>query len=409
MQLTPRPGPTRWREVRHVDGSIPLDTKRLDVLARGVAAKLSRRSALAGGIGGVLAGLTLNETRTAAQALPGATPGAANSSGVPASVKVLTVTMYQDLDHLSAPNTGEAQPWITREHLDVQIPVPGSHSPVYCDAARAHCLVVTGMGMSNAAATMMAVGLSPALDLTKAYILISGIAGTPPGVATLGSAAWAEWVVNGAQANLIDPRELPSTWLYPYFHLGCTTPWCTTGYSTGTEVFHLNPALTEAAFQISKGVALADSADAQSYRANFPDTPAQAPPSVLRGDSFASDTLIGGRILSDYAQWWTHQWTTGKGTYVMSNNEDAGTLTALQRLANAGLVDWQRIMVLRAASDFDQPYPGQDALGSIEASTKGGIPVAYGPSIENAYRVGSAVTHQILSDWDHWKDRPPTG
>jgi purine nucleoside permease len=63
----------------------------------------------------------------------------------------------------------------------------------------------------------------------------------------LGAAAWAEWVVDGAAANLIDPRELPSDWLYPFFHLGCGTPWCDDGSTTGTEVHQLDPAMTAAA------------------------------------------------------------------------------------------------------------------------------------------------------------------
>lgn len=376
---------------------------RFDGLKRLVAARISRRAAIGGAVGGLVGRLP----STRADAAGKATPTTSGSLSGLIRVKVLTVTMYQDVTRLGEPNSGEAQPWIARDRLVKRIAVPGVDTPLFCDAAGEHCLVITGMGMSNAAATLMAVGLCDGLDLTRAYIMIAGVAGTPPGNATLGSAAWAEWVINAGQANLIDPRELPSDWLYPYFHLGCTSPWCTTGYRTGTEVFHLNPALTEAAYQISKGVSLMDSADAAAYRANFPDLPARGASAVLRGDSVASDTLLGGRIMSEYAQWWTHQWTGGQGTYVMGDNEDAGTLTALRRLADTSRIDWQRVMVLRTASDFDQPYPGQTALAAIGASARGGLPVAFVPAVENAYRVGAAVTAHILAHWAQWENGPP--
>ena len=249
----------------------------------------------------------------------------------------------------------------------------------------------------------MAVGLSDQVDLTRTYILVAGIAGIQPDDGTLGTAAWAEWVVDGDLACEIDAREIPANWSFPYFHLGCTEPWCDEGCTMGTEVYHLNPALTEWAYRLSRDVELAGSEKAWAYRLNFPEgTAARRAPFVTKGDITNSDTYWQGEILSDWAEWWTKQFTGGQGNYCMTTMEDTGTLTALSRLAAAGRVDLNRVMVLRTASDFDQPYPGQTTLQSLQADSGG-----YMLAIQNAYRVGSVVAQHIITHWDEWKDDVP--
>jgi purine nucleoside permease len=89
----------------------------------------------------------------------------------------------------------------------------------------------------------------------------------------------------------------------------------------------------------------------------------------------------------------------------MAAFEDSGTLTALNRLAASGRIDLKRVMVLRAASDFDQQHPGQTALESLQASlndsTGGDI------ALENLYRVGSVVNAHILQNWNEWEKGVP--
>ncbi len=70
---------------------------------------------------------------------------------------------------------------------------------------------------------MMALGLDPRFDLTHAYILINGIAGVDPKIASIGSAAWADYVVNDV-AREIDPREAPKDWPYGIFPFGASRP-----------------------------------------------------------------------------------------------------------------------------------------------------------------------------------------
>src|ERR1700748_2938006 len=85
--------------------------------------------------------------------------------------------------------------------------------------------ILTGVGTARAAASIMALGLDPRFDLTKAYWLLVGIAGGDPQDASLGSAAWAEWVVDGDLAYEIDAREIPPQWSTGYVPLGKQVPY----------------------------------------------------------------------------------------------------------------------------------------------------------------------------------------
>ncbi len=83
--------------------------------------------------------------------------------------------------------------------------------------------MVSGTTLVNATASMMALGLDPRFDLTHAYILINGIAGIDPHIASIGSAAWARFVI-GDVAGDIDPREAPKSWPYGIFPTSAKQP-----------------------------------------------------------------------------------------------------------------------------------------------------------------------------------------
>lgn len=318
----------------------------------------------------------------------------------PVPIKVLTVAMFES-GEMTGDFAGEAQNWIEGEGMDQAVEVPGSYSPVYCNAD-GHCLVVTGMGTANATATIMAVGLSGLFDLTKAYIVVAGIAGVDPTDGTLGSAAWADWVVDGDLAHEVDSREMPADWDYPLIPLGCAAPTCDEGWAAGTEVFQLNSTLVDWAMKLSAGVKLVDGEAAQAYRANYPEEAASQPPSVIRCDTVAASTYWHGDMLGDWAEWWTKQRAGEDANYCMTEMEDSGTLTALTRLSQAGLVDLNRVLVLRTASNFDRPYPGQTPAESLAADSGGFV-----PSTTNAYLVGSAVTDYIIANWVTWAEGVP--
>ena len=87
----------------------------------------------------------------------------------------------------------------------------------------------------------------------------------------------------------------------------------------------------------------------------------------------------------------------------MTNMEDNGTLTALNRLSDAGYVDADRVLVLRTASNFSQPPQGKDVAWSTTAP----YPAQGEPAKENAYRVANAVVEALIVGWDTYEVKLP--
>src|SRR5437868_13449424 len=138
-------------------------------------------------------------------------------------VKVVVVTMFEPgADTGDAP--GEFQYWVERDKLDRVYPFPQGYRSLRMNN-QGVLGVVTGVGTAKAAATIMALGLDPRFDLRKAYWLVAGIAGIDPEDGSLGSAAWAEWVVDGDIGHEIDGREIPADWKPRFVPLRQSVPY----------------------------------------------------------------------------------------------------------------------------------------------------------------------------------------
>src|SRR5580693_5975666 len=261
----------------------------------------------------------------------------------PIPVKVVVVSLFEPgADQGDTP--GEYQYWVDREHLDHVYPFPqGFHNLRMNDQGVLG--VLTGVGTARAAASIMALGLDPRFDLSKAYWLVAGIAGGDPEDASLGSAAWAEYVVDGDLAHEIDAREIPPNWKSGYFPLDSQGPDDSAAKAAEGQVFQLNPSLVEWAYQLTRHVDLGDSPSLQKSRARYKGFPnAQKPPFVLKGDNLASMTFWHGKLLNEWANRWVSYWTHGSGNYVMTAMEDTGTLLALSYLQKAGKVNNDRVL-----------------------------------------------------------------
>src|SRR5471030_2368101 len=125
--------------------------------------------------------------------------------------KVIVVAMFEPgADTGDTP--GEFQFWVEREHLDRVMPLPTAFHDVRANADDSVIGIVTGEGNTNAAASIMALGSDPRFDLRQSYWLVAGIAGIDPPDASIGSAVWADYVVDGDLAHEIDAREMPADW-----------------------------------------------------------------------------------------------------------------------------------------------------------------------------------------------------
>lgn len=311
------------------------------------------------------------------------------ADAVPAKVrapKVMVITLFD----------GEVKPWLAGVKLPDKVRVPGLSAEfpeVACNADI--CVATTAMGYANAASSTMALIFSGKFDFRHTYFLVSGIAGVDPANGTLGTAAWADYVVDGGLMHMIDSREAPKSWKSEIVELGAAAPGEKPKWQAGTEVYKLDPALVHAAFEATKAVKLADSPAAVKYRALYPQKAARAKPAVTVCASVSGDTYWHGRIIGEDIEAHVRTLTDGKADYCMTQMEDNAILTAFRRAASAGKVDFKRIAVLRAGSDFDRPHPGQAAVDSLAASS-----LAYPLGTENAYRVGHAFADYVVAHWD---------
>ena len=342
--------------------------------------------------------------------------GISCSVALPAAeqVKVVILTTFE-LGKDQGDDPGEFQFWVEREGLNREIPFagelkntvawPNSERRSYPLRANGRGLygLVTGTTSIQAAATVLSLGFDSRFDFSKTYWIVAAIAGADPEDASLGSAAWAHFVVNGDPAYEIDVREMPGDWQTGIFPLGAQKP--DEIPANAWPLAHaLDPGLVDWAFRLTRDLHLPDDETMRATRRRYRGFPnAQRPPFVLIGDSMASDRFWHGEKLNRWANHWTRLWTRDQGNFVMTNTDDAGIAGALLRLASAGRADARRFLVLRTASNYSMPPPdGTTAYSSLRQDL-----VAYRQALESAFRVAGAVVHELLNNWERYRNRRP--
>lgn len=309
---------------------------------------------------------------------------------------------------------GEFQLWKAGQKLDKTLDFPHSHHPIMLNEEKGVLGIVTGMGIAKATAAVMALGLDERFDLSQAYWLVAGIAGIDPHDASIGSAVWAEYLVDGDLAHQIDAREIPEEWSTGYFPLFANAPYpsnieINTELDPSGVVYRLNPALSEWAYQLTKGIQLEDSPALQNLREKYEGYPnAVLPPFVLKGDHLAASTFWHGELLNQWANDWTAFWTKQAGNFVTSGMEDTGTFQALIYLDRINKVDKNRVMVLRTGSNYSMQPPGLTAAENLAMESGEDGFAGLQSSIESAYIVGSTVVEEIVSNWGSYASTKPT-
>jgi purine nucleoside permease len=324
----------------------------------------------------------------------------------PLKVKVVIVAMFEvGADTSDIP--GEFQFWVERRKLDHVISLPSAYHDVRTDGSGL-IGTVTGEGTAKAATSIMALGLDPRFDFSQAYWLITGIAGIDPNRGTVGSAVWADFVVDGDLAHEIDAREIPKSWPDGFTPLGKAMPFEQPRAQSIGEVYRLNSGLARWAYDLTKSLRLTDNEKAQRDRVRYRGFPnALAGPKVLIGATLSSSTYWHGKLLNRWAHDWVKYWTDEKVEYYTTAMEDTGTMQALTNLAKAGRVDLNRVLVLRTASNFDSPPPGVSAAQDLKDQEAGRYS-AYIPSLEAAFTVGNRVASELIDHWDTYSAQIPT-
>ena len=323
-------------------------------------------------------------------------------------VKVVVAAMFERGEP-TGDEPGEMQLWIERLDLTTEYDFPLGEAKLYSDGEGV-LLILTGGGIPNATASMMALGMDERFDLRSSYWLVAGIAGGDPADLSLGSAAWAKHVVDGDLLYEIDGREIPENWPYGIVPLGAKEPTqdpaeIYTGWTLDTIHFALHEPLVDWAYSLTKDIELPDAPGITEFRQQYTTYPeAQKPPFVTVGDTLSASTYWHGELLNEWANDWVRLYAGKEANFMTSNMEDSGTLTALHRLGRIGKADPKRILVLRTASNFTMPPVGKTAAWSKTAP----YPDNGYPSLDSAFIVGNTVVQALVEGWDTYRDELPT-
>jgi purine nucleoside permease len=320
----------------------------------------------------------------------------------PIAPKVAVIALYEQ-GEVTGDEPGEYQFWVEREGLDTIIPFPmGPYDLRMNDAGLLG--VCVGPGVTNAGATFTALALDERFDFSKTYWIIAGIAGGDPADSTIGTAAWARWVIDGDLSKAIDSREAPENWPYGIFPMNSKAPNELGDGYWYKMAFPLNPELVAWAYELSKDVEIPDHPEVAAFRALYEGMPvATGAPRVILGESLGSNTYWHGEVLTQWANDWVSLFTEGRGNFVMTNVEDNGILRVMDRLDANGYIDRDRVLVLRCASNFSHQPPGKDADWSLTAP----YPANGRTALEACYRVAQPVVDALLEDWELHADAIP--
>jgi purine nucleoside permease/predicted cupin superfamily sugar epimerase len=344
----------------------------------------------------------------------------------PLEIKVVVVTMFE-IGEDDDDKPGEFQMWKEGQNLNTRYPFPMSHHDIYVNEDTGVMGIVTGMGTAKAAAAIMALGLDPRFDLTHAYWLVAGIAGVDPQDASIGSAVWANWLIDGDLAHEIDGREIPDDWKSGYFPLFSVEPIQANSEDNSEkdsednaqpsgkpvqamngEAYQLNTKLTKWAYELSKDTALSDYPAMYELREKYLNYPnARKRPFVLIGDHMAAATFWHGKLLNEWANDWSQYWSNGQANFVTSGMEDTGSYQSMIYLDNANKVDKSRFMVLRAASNYAMQPDSLTAAENLAMESGENGYAGMQSALESAYNVGSVVVNDIVANWSTYKDALP--
>jgi purine nucleoside permease len=169
--------------------------------------------------------------------------------------------------------------------------------------------------------------------------------------------------------------------------------------------YPLNQGLTRWAYELTRNVVIPDTPALEEQRDAWKGFPnAQRPPFVLLGETLGSVRYWHGPGRTQWARDWVKLWTGGKGLFAMTNMESQTAARTMKTYAKLGMVDADRVLVLRTASNPSGPPPGKGALDTIGDEAPGQV-AAY----EANYRVGAVVVHELMEHWARYERAIPKG
>jgi purine nucleoside permease len=306
----------------------------------------------------------------------------------PIKVKVFIGSMFE-IGQNTGDRAGEFQHWYERYFAQSKpMSVKGALNPVYCNDDGV-CGSVLGMGKVASSSSVQAIILDPKFDMSEAYFIISGVAGTPPERGTIADVSWATWLVD---------YDLGHRWAPEEGEPGAPTFMPRKGYEK-VRLFQLNPALVGWATHLTSQTSLKDSDSARAYRTRYPQEAARKAPAVKTGTHMTGDTFFHGPGMSAQAQYIAKLY--GADDYLITEMEGAAIAQVVQRTLGDS-----RFLSLRGAVNFDQGSPNETTLQHLDPApgrTAGG----FAETVDNIATVGSRMVDHIVGHWPEWQKGVP--
>lgn len=273
---------------------------------------------------------------------------------------------------------------------------PLLNSTFACTPDGETCMFACGQELVSAS-QLTALLLVPGIDLSQSYIFISGTGGVNPKYGTAGGVAISRFSVQWEWGGMFLGSDLPSNFSGQYFFAyGQDSP---NSYPSlvGSEVYELNEALADRIYDLSQSLEFEDvTPGGQALRSTYRFSAAQRKPFLSRCDVVSSQIYWHGDIAGENVEHYAKLVTSGAAKPCNTNQDDQGRLLALVNGAMHGRLDFSRVSVIKAFSNFDRPPPQLSAFQSRYEVGEG----ATEPGLKNAWAVIKTAATDVVVNWD---------
>lgn len=286
--------------------------------------------------------------------------------------------------------------YLTGYNFTTRYTGPLLNSTFACTADGETCKFARGQELVSAA-QLTALLLVPGIDLSQTYIFVTGTGGVNPKYGTAGGVAISRFSVQWEWGGMFLGADLPSNFSGQYFFAyGQDTP---DKYPSlvGTEVYELNEALVERFYASSRNLTFEDvTSDGRKLRESYSFPAAKRAPFLAKCDVVSSQTYWHGSVAGENVEHYADVVTSGAAKPCNANQDDQGRFVALVNGAVHGRLDFGRVALIKAFSNFDRPPPPLTAFQSRYEVGEG----ATGPGLVNAWRVVGAAAADVVANWD---------
>lgn len=265
-----------------------------------------------------------------------------------------------------------------------------------CTADGTICKLACGQELVSAS-QITSLLLIPGVNLTKSYIIVTGTGGVNPKYGTAGGVAISTFGVQWEWGDMFLGADLPANFSGQYFSSYAQLAPDKYPVTVGTEVYKLNDALVDRFYKVGRMVPYEDVPPLlQSLRTTYEYDAAKEPPFLARCDTVSAQVYWHGSVAGENVEYYSNIITTGQARPCNTNEDDQGRLLGLFLGAVHGKVDFGRVSMIKAFSNFDRPPPQLTAYQSRffvgEAATE--------PGLRNSWKTVVAVVDDVLKHWE---------